>query len=257
MPDPAAEVVKEIQAAGGEAIACANSVSTPEGGKAIVDAAIKKFGRIDILIHSAGFTRRGAVKDLTLADFDAVLDVHLKGAIHVAHLAFPLMCEAGYGRIVLTSSIGGLYGDRNIAPYSIAKAGLIGLSNVLALEGAAHGVHCNSFMPSAVTRLSEGRDTSQFPPMDPAQVAPAMAWLVHEDCTMNGEMLISVAGRVAKAFVAETPGVGEPVWTIERVAEQRNGIGNAAETLQFPVVPSGFYDHLQYSFAMARKASSN
>jgi len=250
---PAQAVVEEIRAAGGEAVACTDSVARPEGGQAIVDAAVANFGRVDILIHNAGITRRGSFKDLTLADFDAVLDVHLKGALHVARPAFPRMCAAGYGRIVLTSSIAGLYAERNVAPYCIAKAGLIGLSNALALEGAAEGVHSNCIMPVAVTRMSEGRDTSSFPPLTPEQVAPAVAWLAHESCPMNGEMLISAAGRVAKAFVSETPGVHQAAWTVEQLAGRMDAIGDTAGALTFPVAPSGFYDHLQYSFEMARK----
>lgn len=248
---PAEEVVREIKAAGGEAIACIESVATAAGGQAIVDAAIAAYGRIDILIHNAGNRRRASMKEMTQEDFDAVVDVHLRGAFHVARPAFPLMCKAGYGRIVLTSSIGGLYGDRNIANYCLSKAGIIGLSNVLALEGAAEGVKCNSILPGAVTRLSQGRDTSDFPPMDPDLVAPLVAWLVHESCSISGEMLISMAGRVASAFVAETPGIYQPSWTIEQVAERMDVVRARDQPLIFQVVPRGFYDHIQYSFEMS------
>ena len=92
---------------------------------------------------------------MTYEDFDAVLDVHLRGAFHVVRPAFPLMCEAGYGRVVLTSSIGGLYGNHRVANYAAAKAGMIGLSNVVALEGAGHGVRCNVIVPAALTRLEQ------------------------------------------------------------------------------------------------------
>ena len=113
---PAQEVVQEIKAAGGEAVACTESVATSEGGKAIIQAALDHYGRIDILIHNAGNVRRGSLKEMTYEDFDAVVDVHLRGAFHVVRPAFPVMCKAGYGRIVLTSSIGGLYGNHRCRP---------------------------------------------------------------------------------------------------------------------------------------------
>ncbi len=250
---PAEEVVQEIKAAGGKAAACAASVATPKGGNEIIKAAMDNFGSADIVIHSAGNVRRGALKEFTQDDFDAVLDVHLKGAYHVVRAAFPHMVKAKYGRIVLTSSIGGLYGNANVVNYSTAKAGMIGLSNVAALEGAADGIKSNLIIPAAVTRMSEGIDTSQFPPMDPSLVAPAVAWLCHESCSVSGEMLISAAGRIARAYVVETQGVFQPSWTIEQVGEQMDAIRNADDPLVFPPVPSGFMDHLGYSFQMARK----
>ena len=164
----------------------------------------------------------------------------------------PLMCDQGFGRMVMTSSIAGLYGDKNLSGYAVSKAGLMGLSNVIALEGAEHGVNCNAIIPSAVTRLSEGIDTSSFPTMTPEQVAPTVAWLVHEDCTETGQMFVPLAGRVAKAYVAETPGVFQPEWTIEEVAEQMPAIADSRGQKVFPPFPRGFYDHLEYSFGMAR-----
>jgi NAD(P)-dependent dehydrogenase (short-subunit alcohol dehydrogenase family) len=250
---PAQEVVDEIKSAGGQAVACTESVATPAGGKAIVDAALDHFGRIDILIHNAGIVRRGSLKEMSFDDFELVLDVHLRGAFHVVRPAFPLMCKAGYGRIVLTSSINGLYGNRNVVNYCVAKAGIIGLSNVAALEGAAEGVKSNVILPGAVTRMAEGLDTSAYPPMEPDQVAPVVGWLAHESCSISGEMLVSMAGRAARAYVAESPGVFSPAWTIEQVAEQIEGIRSTSDPQVFPVVPSGHIDHLRYSFEMANR----
>jgi NAD(P)-dependent dehydrogenase (short-subunit alcohol dehydrogenase family) len=250
---PAEQVVQEIKAKGGDAVACTESVATPAGGTAIVQAALDHYGRIDILIHNAGNVRRGSLKEMSYEDFDAVLDVHLRGAFHVVRPAFPVMCKSGYGRIVLTSSIGGLYGNRDVVNYSVSKAGMIGLSSVVALEGAAEGVKCNVIVPAAVTRMAEGIDTSAFPPMDPALVAPVVGWLAHESCSITGEMLISAAGRVAKAFIAETPGTFRPTWTIEQVGEHMPVVRDTASPLVFPAVPSGHLDHLRYSFAMANK----
>jgi NAD(P)-dependent dehydrogenase (short-subunit alcohol dehydrogenase family) len=252
---PAEAVVREIKAGGGDAVACTESVATPQGGKAIIDTAMDRWERIDILIHNAGIVRRGSLKEMTYEDFELVLDVHLRGAFHVVRSAFPHMCKAGYGRMVLTSSINGLYGNRLVANYSVAKAGIIALSNTVALEGAAEGVKSNVILPGAVTRMAEGLDTSQYPPMDPELVAPVVGWLAHESCTISGEMLVSMAGRAARAYVAESPGVYRPTWSIENVAENIEAIRSTEAPLIFPVVPSGHVDHLRYSFEMARRGS--
>jgi NAD(P)-dependent dehydrogenase (short-subunit alcohol dehydrogenase family) len=252
---PAQEVVQEIKAAAGQAVACTESVATPAGGKAIIQAALDHYGRIDILIHNAGIVRRGSLQELSYEDFELVLDVHLRGAFHVVRPAFPLMCKAGYGRMVLTGSINGLYGNRNVVNYCVSKAGIIGLSNVAALEGAEHNVKSNVILPAAVTRMSEGVDTSAFPPMPPEMVAAAVGWLSHESCAITGEMLISAAGRVAKAYVAETPGVYRSAWSIEDIAAQSEAIRNSDAPVVFPAVPSGQLDHLRYSFAMANRGS--
>ncbi|HEX7856346.1 MAG TPA: SDR family NAD(P)-dependent oxidoreductase [Sphingobium sp.] len=248
----AQEVVDEIRAAGGDAIANTDSVATVEGGKAIVDAAVAAFGRVDILIHNATINRHKAFREMAFEDFSAVIDVHLHGAFHVARAAFPLMCDQGYGRIILTSSIAGLYGERNVAAYCAGKGALIGLGNALALEGAEHGVLCNLIVPAAKTRLAEGRDTSAFPPMEADLVAPTVAWLAHEDCKANAELFVSLAGRVAKAFVTETRGVYQPHWTIEEVAARLGEIESRGETHVFSPAPRGFYDHLNYSFDLSK-----
>jgi len=252
---PAQEVVKEITAAGGEAVASTESVATAEGGKAIIESALDHYGRIDVLIHNAGIVRSAPLTEMTYEDFDSVLDVHLRGAFHVVRPAFPLMREAGYGRVVLTSSIGGLYGNHQVANYGMAKAGMIGLSNVVALEGADHGVKCNVIVPAAVTRMAEGIDTSAYPPMGPELTAPVAGWLAHESCSITGEMLVSIAGRVARAFVAETPGVYQPSWSIEQVGEQIAAIRDTSDPWILPVVPSAHVDHIRNSFAMATKGS--
>lgn len=248
---PAQEVVDEITAAGGEAVACTESVATPAGGKAIVDAAMDSYGRIDTVVHNAGNVRRGSLQEMTFEDFEAVLDVHLRGAFHVVRSAYPLMCAAGYGRIVLTSSIGGLYGNHDVVNYAVAKAGVVGLSNVAALEGAAHNVTSNVIVPAAVTRMAEGIDTSAYPPMGPDLVAPVVGWLAHETCSVTGEAFVALAGRVARAVVAETPGVYRPSWTIEEVGEQVVAIRDTSEPVIFPVVPDGHAAHIRYSFGMA------
>ncbi|MGW6421562.1 SDR family NAD(P)-dependent oxidoreductase [Nocardia sp. NPDC055053] len=252
--DPAAEVVAEIRAAGGEAVACGESVATPEGGRAIVDAALSAFGRLDILVHNAGNVRYGSLRELSYEDFESVLDVHLRGAFHVVRPAFPVMAEAGYGRVVLTSSIGGLYGNKGVANYAVAKAGVLGLSNVVALEGADSGITSNVIVPAAVTRLADGLDTSAYPPMGPELTAPAVGWLAHESCSITGEMLVAVAGRVGRAYIAETPGVHRPSWTIEQVGEQIDAIRDTTDSWILPPVPAGHTDHLRKSFALVTEA---
>ncbi|WP_077086876.1 SDR family NAD(P)-dependent oxidoreductase [Mycobacterium rhizamassiliense] len=252
---PAEQVVDEITAAGGEAVACSASVGTPEGGNAIIATALEHYGRIDVLVHNAGNVRRGSLKEMSYEDFDAVLDVHLRGAFHVVRPAFPLMCEAGYGRIVLTSSIGGLYGNHNVANYAAAKAGVIGLSNVAALEGAAEGVQCNVIVPAAVTRMAEGIDTSAYPPMGSELVAPVVGWLAHESCSVNGELFIALAGRVARAVIAESPGVCRSAWTIEDVGRHLDAIRYVEAPLIFPVVPDGHNEHIRYSFELAARSN--
>src|ERR1700685_1133091 len=202
--------VGEKTAPGGQAVACTESVTTRDGGDAIIQAALEHYGRLDVLIHNAGNVRRGSLKEMRYEDFDAVLDVHLRGAFNVVRPAFPVMCEAGDGRIVLTSSIGGLYGNQGVANYAAAKAGVIGLSHVAALEGAAHGVACNVIVPAAVTRMAAGIDTSAYPPMGPDLVAPVVGWLAHESCSVSGELFIALAGRVARAVIAESPGMWRP-----------------------------------------------
>jgi NAD(P)-dependent dehydrogenase (short-subunit alcohol dehydrogenase family) len=254
---PAHDVAAEINAAGGEAIPCTASVATAEGGQAIVDATVDHFGQLDVLVHNAGNVRRAPLDQMSYEDFDAVLDVHLRGAFHVVRPAFPLMCAAGYGRIVLTSSIGGLYGNHDVANYAAAKAGVLGLVNVAALEGAEHGVTCNAILPGAVTRMAEGLDTSAYPPMDPQLVAPTVGWLAHESCTASGEYFIAIAGRVARAVVAETPGVHRTSWTVEDVAEQIDAIRDASDPVIFPVVPNGHADHIRYSFTMASRGANH
>lgn len=250
---PAHEVVREIVDAGGEAVASTDSVATPLGGQAIVETAMQRFGGIDILIHNAGIVRRASLAHMTYDDFDAVLDVHLRGAFHVVRPAFPVMCEAGYGRIVLTSSIGGLYGNHEVANYAVAKAGVIGLSNVAAMEGAAHNVTSNVIVPAAVTRMAEGIDTSAYPPMGPDLVSPVVGYLAHESCSVTGEMFVALAGRVAAAAVTEAPGVYRPSWGIADVAEHIGAIRDMSEPLRFPVVPDGHGDHIRYSFSMANR----
>ena len=249
--DPAHDLAAEICASGGEAVASIDSVATPEGGKTIIEAAMDTFGRVDIVIHSAGNVRRAPLTEMSYEDFESVLSVHLRGAFHIVREAFPHMVAQNYGRVVLTGSINGLYGKANNANYAACKAGAMGLSNTIAVEGAVHGITSNVIIPAAVTRMSEGIDTSKFPPMGPELVAPAVAWLAHDSCDVSGEMFIAMGGRMARAYIAESRGVYRPEWSVEDVAANISAIRDGTSPLSFAPVPSGKMDHLKFGFGMA------
>ncbi|MET0239051.1 MAG: SDR family NAD(P)-dependent oxidoreductase [Sphingobium sp.] len=249
---PAAEVVDAIKAMGGEAVACTDSVATEAGGKAIIEAALDSFGRIDILIHNAGNVRYGTLDAISHEDFKAVVDVHLMGAFNVVRPAFPAMRDAGYGRVVLTGSIGGIYGTNAVANYGVSKAGAIGLNNVIAVEGAEHNIKSNMILPGAVTRMAEALDVTQYPPMGPDLVAPVVGWLAHESCSVSGELYVSMAGRIARAFIAETKGLYRPGWTIDDVADNIDAIRDQADLWSLHPAEGGYFEHMTRSFAMAR-----
>jgi NAD(P)-dependent dehydrogenase (short-subunit alcohol dehydrogenase family) len=254
--NPAQDVVDEIRAAGGDAVAINDSVATVAGGKAIVDAAMDNWGRLDILIPNAGNVRRGPIDEISNEDFQSVIDVHLQGAWNLVRPGFEIMAKAGYGRIVLTSSIGGIYGNATSVNYGMAKAAMIGLNNVIGLEGADRNVKSNIILPGAVTRMSEGMDISQFPPMPPEFVAAVVGWLAHESCSVTAEMYVSTAGRVARAFVTETEGVFQPAWTPDEVGARIAEIRDPAKQWTLEPVPGGFGEHLGRSFEMARGGTS-
>ena len=243
-------VVDEIKAAGGEAVACTDSVATPEGGAGIVQAALDSWGRIDVLIHNAGNTRFDNFAELTYEAFRSVVDVHLMGGFNVTRAAFPHMTRAGYGRVVLTGSIGGLYTMPQTAPYAVSKSGMIGLNNIIAIEGAEHGVKSNIILPGAVTRMAEGLDTSQYPPMGPEMVAPMVGYLAHEDCAVSAELYVAMAGRMARAYVTETRGVYRPEWSLDDIAENITAIRDPSNNFTFHPAEGGFVAHLTESFGM-------
>lgn len=251
--NPADEVVAEILAAGGEAVSCADSVATPEGAAAIIQSAIDAWGRIDILIHNAGNVRYGAIADLSIEDFNAVTDVHFKGGFYLAKAAMPHMIAASYGRVVLTSSCSGLYGSKTTVNYGMSKAGLMGLNNVIALEGGEHGIRSNTIVPAAVTRMADGLDTSAYPPLEPELVAPMVAWLAHESCPVSGEHFVAGGGRMARAWTVESKGMWQAQWSIEDIADNIDAIRNSPEKWLFPPYPSGMADHLGETFKWAHR----
>ena len=152
--DMADKVVEEIKAAGGEAIANKASVADREGARSLVTDAIETFGGIDILVNNAGILRDKSFKNMTLDEFDLVIQVHLTGTAYVTHAAWPVMYEKNYGRIVFTSSGSGIYGNFGQSNYGAAKMGMLGFMNVLALEGASHNIKVNCLSPGAATRMT-------------------------------------------------------------------------------------------------------
>jgi len=204
---PADMVVEEIKAAGGEAVANYDSVATPEGGQAIVDAAIQAFGRIDILINNAGILRDKTLAKMEPENWKAVMDVHLNGAYHVTRPAFVKMRENRYGRIILTTSAAGLYGNFGQTNYSAAKMGLIGLMNTIKLEGDKHNIKINTIAPVAATRLTE----DILPPdllekLKPEFVAPLVLYLCSERCPVNGAIYNAGMGYYNRAAIVTGPG---------------------------------------------------
>ena len=222
--DAAQAVVDEITAFGGTAVANRDSVATEEGGRAIVQTALDEFGRLDVLVNNAGILRDKAFHKMNGAMIDAVIDVHLKGTLFVTQPAFRAMREAGYGRIVNTSSASGLFGNFGQANYGAAKAGIAGLTRVLALEGAAYGIVANAIAPIAATRMTAGLLGDLTAHVTPEGVSPVVAFLAHEDCPVSGAVYSVAGGRVAKIFVGETSGAILEELTAEAVRDQLSQI---------------------------------
>lgn len=183
------KVVAEIAANGGSAVASRDSVATRAGGRAIYDHAVEAFGRIDILISNAGILRQARFEDMSEADIDEVIDVHLKGAFHVGQPAFAAMKSQGYGRMLFTSSSSGLFGHPWQASYAAAKAGVVGLANAIALEGKPHGIACSP-MPAPAWRTASAlagrpklpRSARSWTSWLPCPLAAASGWMQNGSC---------------------------------------------------------------------------
>ena len=226
--DAAARVVAEIEAAGGEAMA--NGASVTDGGQvaAMVEEARARWGGVHILINNAGILRDKSFAKMSIDDFRAVLDVHLIGSAVCAKAVWELMREQGYGRILMTSSSSGLYGNFGQANYAAAKMGLVGLAKTLAQEGAKHDIRVNTLAPTAATRMTE----DLFPPamlaaFTPEAVAPAALFLVSDDAP-SGAIVGAGAGVFQAAYVTLTPGAALPGAAVEEVAEHWSRITDRA-----------------------------
>jgi NAD(P)-dependent dehydrogenase (short-subunit alcohol dehydrogenase family) len=217
-------VVDEITAAGGEAVANYDSVATPEGGKAIVRTALDTWGRVDIIVNNAGILRDASFKNMGADKVDPVLDVHLRGAFNVTQPAWDTMREQGYGRIVNTSSGAGVFGNFGQTNYGAAKMGLVGLTRVLAVEGAKSNIKANAIAPVAKTRMTEDILGPVADKLLPEMVTPVVAFLAHESCPVSGEVYSVGGGRVARVFVGVTRGISDTALTAETVRDRLDEI---------------------------------
>ena len=249
------QVVSEIQAMGGQAIANYADVSSPESAATIAGDAIKAFGRVDALINNAGNMRSDWFENSTATDFNAVVATHLLGSYNVTKGVWPHMKERGYGRIVFTSSSAGLYGHEMHTAYAAAKAGCVGLLNVLSIEGAEYGIRCNAVMPNAFSRMTDAEEekmeldesaTQQLRAvtqnsMNPEFTAALTLYLASEACNSTRELYSSCAGRMARVFIGATTGWQgsrtEP-GTVEMIAEHIDEIRDLARGVHIPQSPS-------------------
>jgi len=226
---PAEQVVEEIRAAGGTAIADATDVSTLEGAGTIVELATSTYGRLDILVNNAGILRDRSMAKLTPAEVDAVLAVHLGGTIWMTKAAWPVFVEQGYGRVVNTTSAAGIFGNFGQTNYAAAKAGIVGVTKTLAIEGARNGIQVNAIEPGARTRMTEDLLGDLADSLDPALVAPLVLWLAAEECDATGEVYNVGGGRVARVLVAETPGFFSRTITGEDIRDNWRDINDPAK----------------------------
>lgn len=220
----AQQVVDEISASGGSALANHDTVATTQGCNAIIEHAMAEFGRVDVLINNAGIMRNATLEDTSDEDWDAVISTHLTGSFKLTRAVWPHMKAQGYGRIVYTASSAGIFGNPIVGGYGPAKAGIAGLTHVAALEGQAHGILCNALMPNAMSRMAmqaaadwsgklEGMDAAQggIPPewgnaMKPEFNTPLAVFLASEACTDTRGLYSQCMGRMARVFIAATQG---------------------------------------------------
>lgn len=214
---PAAAVVAEIEGSGGVAVADGSDVSTVAGGQAVVDAALERFGRIDIVINNAGIIRWAGMPAADADNLAQHLAVHVGGAFHTTRAAWPHLAAQGYGRIVMTTS-SGLFGLPDNVSYAAAKGAVIGLTRSLATAGARRGIKVNAIAPAAMTRMAGPASGAAEAQMAPELVAPMAAYLAHESCPVTGEIYAAGAGRFARIFIASTPGYVSTAPTVEDIA---------------------------------------
>jgi NAD(P)-dependent dehydrogenase (short-subunit alcohol dehydrogenase family) len=228
--DSADRVVEEIRTAGGEAIPNKASVADHEGARSIIQDAVDAYGTVDILVNNAGILRDKSFKNMAIADWDLVMQVHMNGTAYVTHAAWPIMYEKNYGRIVCTSSTSGIYGNFGQANYGAAKMAMIGFMNVLALEGASHNIRINCLAPGAATRMIgtiPGRDDTDDnapPERAPALVSPAVLFMCSEDAP-SGKIIQAAGGRFSVASIFSNDGVMFGVdATFDKVLENRDSL---------------------------------
>lgn len=202
---------REIRDQGGEAVADTSSVATREGGQAIANLAMTKYGQIDILVNNAGNIALTSFNKLDLTDAQAIFDVHVWGAFYVTQPCYRQMVKQQYGRIIFTTSGVALFGNGGIAPYAAGKGGVFGLLQVLKLEGARHGIKVNAVAPMASTQLTEDVEMPQYHEVSdamvvPELVAPVVGYFASRECAHTGETWSAGSGSVARIFVGRSPG---------------------------------------------------
>ncbi len=222
----AERVVDEIREAGGEAVADTNSVSTAEGGQAIVQTALDAFGRVDIVVNNAGILRDKSFHNMTPELWSPVVDVHLNGAYFVTAAAWPHMREQNYGRVISTASGAGLFGNFGQANYGAAKMALVGFTRVLAVEGASKNIKANVIAPVAKTRMTEDLLGPLGDKLEPRYVSPVVTYLAHESCEPTGRVFSVAGGRVAEIFIGEGPGYTDPDLSPESIAANWDAVTN-------------------------------
>jgi NAD(P)-dependent dehydrogenase (short-subunit alcohol dehydrogenase family) len=238
---PAHQVVKEIEALGGEAVANGDSVGTPEGGEAIVQSALDAFGTVDIVVNNAGILRDKTFHNMTADLLNPVIDVHLKGAFHVTVPAWKIMREKSYGRIINTASNAGVFGNFGQSNYGAAKMGLVGLTHVLAQEGGRYNIKTNAIAPVAKTRMTEELLGSMGEQLQPEKITPVVVFLASEACTESGALFSIAGGAVSRVFLGRTKGYFNPDLTVEDVRDNWDQINDQAGY----DVPRGVLDEIK------------
>jgi NAD(P)-dependent dehydrogenase (short-subunit alcohol dehydrogenase family) len=247
---PANKVVERIAAAGGTAVADFHDISTAEGGQGVVDTALDAFGRIDALVNNAGNMVWAGLPEADLDNLEAHLKVHVKGSFNTARAAWPHMLKQDFGRIVLTTSIG-MFGLPDNLGYATAKASMLGMARSMTASASGHNIRVNCIAPNALTRLAgkpggEAANADFRPPpeLDPAAVAPMVAYLAHEACDVSGEVYVAGGGRFSRLYVGVTPGYLSPDGsrtTVDDVADHWAAINDEAG-YYVPADPVDFSD---------------